>query len=79
MSKGHTEEGWEYGVVVQTAADVEPVLDPNGGVLGAVAAGESRARRPPVQVGFVAFDGQLVFQPALYAAALFSKKCQWYL
>jgi hypothetical protein len=63
--------------VVQAATNVEPVLDPDCGVLGAVAAGQSRARRPPVQVGLVAFDRQLVFQSALYAAALFLfKKCQ---
>ncbi len=60
--------------MVQAATNVEPVLDPDCGVLGAVAAGESRARRPPVQVRFVAFNGQLVFQSALCAAALFSKK-----
>ncbi len=51
--------------MVQTTANVEPVQDPDCGVLGAVAARESRARRPPVQVGFVAFNRQLVFQPAL--------------
>ncbi len=74
--KIHTEEGWEDGVVVQTAADIEPVLDSDCGVLGAVAAGESRARRPPVQVGFVAFNGELVFQPALLCGSIvcFPKK-----
>ncbi len=60
--------------MVQATTNIEPVLDPDRGVLGAVAAGESRARRPPVQVGLVAFDRQLVFQSALCAAALFSKK-----
>ncbi len=69
--KIHTEEGWEDGVVVQATTNVEPVLDPDCCVLGAVAAGQSRARRPPVQVRFVAFDGQLVFmQPALLCGSI---------
>ena len=52
--------------MVEAAADIEAVLDADGGMLRAVAAGQARTRRPPVAGRLIALHRQLILQSSLY-------------